>query len=188
MAFNDTDINICSRALNAIGAESISSFSEGTTEAKVANNKYQTCKQKLLAIYPWTFNRIEAYIPKITTNEHYAFKNIFEKPKDFLTARYLRENNQKIDFIFVKGKINTDAEKPILVYSADCSESDMPPYFVSLLIDLCARDFLIPVTGKNDDYAQFDKIYQNSLIEARHVDAKSKSPSVIDTSLLIGVR
>ena len=166
MAFNDTDINICSRALNAIGAESISSFSEGTTEAKVANNKYQTCKQKLLAIYPWTFNRIEAYIPKITTNEHYAFKNIFEKPKDFLTARYLRENNQKIDFIFVKGKINTDAEKPILVYSADCSESD----------------------SKNDDYAQFDKIYQNSLIEARHVDAKSKSPSVIDTSLLIGVR
>ena len=187
-AFKDSDINICSKALNAIGAESITSFSEGRTEAKVAYNKYQICKQKLLSIYPWTFNRVEAYVAKIAENENSTFKYIYEKPKDFLAARTLREGTTTVDFIFVNGKINTNAQKPILVYSADCNEEDMPPYFVSLLIDLCARDFLIPVTGKEDNYSQFDKIFQNSFMEAKHVDAKNKSPSVIDTSLLIGVR
>lgn len=188
MAFNDTDINICSRALNAIGAESITSFTEGSTEAKVANQKYQTSKLKLLSIYPWSFNKSEVYIAKLQKNDLAKYQFFYEKPNDFLVARTLKENDRVVEYCFACGKINTDATEPSLVYSANCDEFDMPPYFVSLLIDLCARDFLIPVTGKNDDYGIFDKIYQSALAEAKSVDAMSKTPSRINSDLLIGVR
>ena len=51
MAFGDNEINICSRALAAIGANAINSFEEGTTEAEVAAAKYETAKKDLLAMY-----------------------------------------------------------------------------------------------------------------------------------------
>ena len=188
MAFKDTDINICSRAMNAIGADSITSFSEGTTEAKVANQKYEICKQKLLSIYPWAFNRAEIFVPRLPNNRETKFTYIYEKPEDCLNVRAVKENGIPVDYSFDLGKINTNAEKPILVYSADYQEKDMPAYFVALLIDLCARDFLIPVTGKYDEYKMYDNIYQNSLAEAKNVDAKSKTPSCVDTTLILGER
>ena len=188
MAVNDNDINICSRALNAIGASSISSFEEGTVEAQVAKQKYTTCKEKLLSIYPWTFNKSECYLARINNNPLAKYKYIYERPTDCLTVRTIKENGYIVEYCFLNGKINTDAENPSIVYSSNTSESYMPTQFISLLIDMLARDFLIPVTGQHGDYNSFDKIYQNSFIEAKNVDAMSKTPSCIDSSLLVGLR
>lgn len=188
MAFNDTNINICSRALSKIGAESISSFDEGTTEAKVASQLYETSKQMLLSAYPWTFNKSEVYLARINNTSLAKYKYLYEKPIDYLTARTLKENDCVVDYCFINSKINTDAEKPILVYSSITDENDMPPYFISLLIDYLACQFLIPVTGKNEDYKIFNNIYKENLAEAKSLDARSKTPSFIDTNLLIGLR
>lgn len=185
---NDNAINICSRALNAIGAESISSFDDGTDEAKIANAKYETAKKDLLAVYPWTFNTAEVYLGRLNSDSLAKYTYLYELPTDWLRTLAIKQGATMVPFCYRQGKINTDYETASIEYLYDIDETDMPAYFVSLLIDRLARDFLIPVTGKNDDYAIFDRIYQNNLATAKNVDAQSKSPSVIDTSLLLRVR
>ena len=188
MAVGDTVLNICSRALMAIGADEITSFEDGTVEAKVAKAKYEIAKKDLLCIYPWTFNQTETYLARLADEQLAIYKYIYELPSDCLRIITLRGAYNNIAYTFRSAKINTDDEKPILVYQTDCSEQKMPPYFVSLLIDRLARDFLIPVTAKNDDYAIFDRIYQNNLAIAKNVDAQSKTPRVMNTDLLLRIR
>lgn len=188
MAINDTDISICSNALATIGEEGITSFDEGTAQAKVAKQKYLQCKQNLLSLYPWVFNESEVYLARTNSSPLAKYKYLYEKPADCLVVRTIKEGRSVIDYRFNNGKINTDAEKPSIVYSANVKEADMPPYFVSLLVDMLARDFLVPITGKHDDYKIFDNIFQNSFTLAKTLDAKSKTPSIVDTSLLLGVR
>lgn len=189
MALNDTDIDICSRALLSIGAESITSFDDGSDEAKVAAGIYKTAKRDLLSIYPWTFNEAEALMAQVRDTESLAkYKYLYEKPVDCLRARTVHDGTRTALYKFNKGRINTDAKPAILVYSYECDEQDMPTFFVSVLIDRLARDFIVPVTGKHDERAMFDRIYRDNLAYAKSVDAQSKSASVLDTSRLTRVR
>lgn len=189
MALNDTDIDICSRALLSIGAESITSFDDGSDEAKVAAGIYKTAKRDLLSIYPWTFNEAEVLMAQIRDTESVTkYKYLYEKPVDCLRARTVHDGARNALYKFNKGRINTDATPAILVYSYECDEQDMPTYFVSLLIDRLARDFIVPITGKHDERPMFDRIYRDNLAYAKSVDAQSKSASVLDTSRLTRVR
>lgn len=184
MAFGDNEINICSRALAAIGANAISSFEEGTAEAEVAANKYETAKKDLLSIYNWTFALSEAYMAKLKADEQAVYKYLYELPEDCLRVMTVYDTHYTFRF----GKINTDNEKPMLMYIANVSEEAMPAYFVTALIDRLARDFLIPITAKNSDYSLFDNIYQRTLANAKNIDAQSKTPSRIKNFNYIGVR
>lgn len=184
MAFGDNEINICSRALAAIGANAISSFEEGTTEAEIAAAKYKTAKKDLLSIYCWTFALSETYMPQLKADEEAIYKYLYELPEDCL--RVITVYDSVYTFRF--GKLNTNNQKPVLQYIADVSEEAMPAYFVTALIDRLARDFLIPITAKNSDYSLFDNIYQRTLANAKNIDAQSKTPSRIKNFAYIGVR
>lgn len=188
MATGDTELNICSRALLAIGADEITSFEDGTVEAKVAKAKFDITKRDLLSIYPWSFSTTETFLARVAGEELAIYKYIYELPDDCLRAITLRGDYTNAAYTFRGARINTDEEKPILVYTADCSVQKMPPYFISLLIDRLARDFLIPVTAKNDDYAIFERIYQQNLSVAKNADAQSKTPRRANTDLLLGIR
>ena len=188
MAAGDTILSICSRALLAIGADEISSFEDGTIEAKVAKAKYDTAKKDLLALYFWTFSLSESYLARSADEELTIYKYLYALPEDCLRAVTVREDSYNIDYTFRKGMINTDADKPILLYVADCKEEFLPSYFISLLIDRLARDFLIPITGKEEQYKIFDTIYQTNFATAKSADAQAKTPRKLNTNLLIGIR
>ena len=185
MAISDNNINICSRALVGIGADGISSYEDGTAEAKVASELYETYKQDLLAIYPWSFATCDTYLARLNADDLALYENLFEKPKDWLRTITLTEGRNVTEYTYRAGKINTDAQKPILNYIANVDEADMPAYFVTALIARLQRDFIIPVTGKHDEYKTFDNIYQMALATAKTTDAMSKQPEIIDTSSFI---
>jgi len=55
MAAGDSALSICSDALQMLGAKPISSFTEGTDEANVADSLYSDIKKQALLLYPWSF-------------------------------------------------------------------------------------------------------------------------------------
>ena len=56
MASGDTNVTICNQALNLLGADIISSFSDTTNDAAaVCNNIYETVKRQTLSMYQWSF-------------------------------------------------------------------------------------------------------------------------------------
>ena len=52
----DTKVDICARALIMIGAQPISSFDDGSTEALVASNIYENITQSILCRHRWRFS------------------------------------------------------------------------------------------------------------------------------------
>lgn len=188
MASGDNDINICSRALMSIGANGITSFEEGTTEAQAAANKYETAKKDLLSIYRWTFNQNETYAARLNSDEMAVYKYLYELPEDCLRVMTVKEDGVPQIYTWRSGKINTDAEKPVITYCANVHETIMPAYFITALIDRLARDLIIPVTGKHDEYRTYDSIYQNTLATAKNIDAQSKTVSKLNYFPALGVR
>ena len=55
-----TNIDICARALIMIGAQPISSFSVGSTEALVASNIYDDVVEASLTRHRWRFATTQA--------------------------------------------------------------------------------------------------------------------------------
>tara|TARA_R100000353_G_scaffold149288_1_gene107718 strand:+ start:54 stop:317 length:264 start_codon:yes stop_codon:yes gene_type:complete len=62
----DTPLDICSRALILIGAEPISSFDDGTTEATVAVNMYEDVVQAALVNSRWRFATNQKIVNRLT--------------------------------------------------------------------------------------------------------------------------
>ena len=79
-----TDISICSNALLKIGAESITSFLDGTAEAEVAANLYPLIRDGLLASYPWSFAVGQKSLPRLAGVPLADYSYAYRLPNDFL--------------------------------------------------------------------------------------------------------
>ena len=68
MASGDTNITICNQALNLLGADTISSFTDTTNDAAtVCNNIYETVKKQTLSMYPWSFALTKQQLSRSST-------------------------------------------------------------------------------------------------------------------------
>ena len=55
MAAGDTKVSISNNALTILGANTITSFTDGSKAAGIANNLYEFVKKHTLSMYPWKF-------------------------------------------------------------------------------------------------------------------------------------
>ncbi len=56
MAAGDTKLSICSDALIMLGAAPLSSFSDGTDEAQIADRLYDDIQDTILMQYPYSWS------------------------------------------------------------------------------------------------------------------------------------
>ena len=61
MASGDTKLSICNDALIMLGAQTLSSFSDGTDEAQVADRLYDDVRDTLLMqyAYSWSVKKVQ---------------------------------------------------------------------------------------------------------------------------------
>ena len=55
MAAGDTDVVITNNALRLLGANIITSFTDGSKASGIASNLYTFVKKHTLSMYPWKF-------------------------------------------------------------------------------------------------------------------------------------
>ena len=82
MALNS--IELCSSALVKLGADGISSFEDGTAEARVAARLYPITRDGMLSAHPWTFATAQADLPRLVAAPLSDFSYAFQLPNDFL--------------------------------------------------------------------------------------------------------
>ena len=64
MAAGDTDVSICNKALLLLGAEAISSFSDGTPAGTASSTIYTEVKFMTMGMYPWSFTVAKTQLTK----------------------------------------------------------------------------------------------------------------------------
>ena len=75
-----TDIDICARALVMIGAQPISSFSDGSTEALVASNLYTDVVEAALTRHRWRFATTQQQISLLSNTPTGRYDYAYQMP------------------------------------------------------------------------------------------------------------
>lgn len=192
-----SDIEICNRALDMVGADPIMSFADAAKAAKLCQRNYAPVRDATLRAYPWNCAIRRAVLPAATA-PLWGFANAFELPQgpgepSPYCLRLLRlEGELDTDIVYrVEGRrILTDEAAPLrVVYIARVLD---PTQYDPLLDDAIAArlavDLCIPLTQNGANMAALGDTYKAKLAEARRSDAQEGSAEQVAADQWLGSR
>ena len=94
----DSPLDICSRSLILIGAEPISSFDDGSTEALVCVNLYEDLVRTSLTNTRWRFATNQQVLNRLTNEPTGRYDQAYQLPTDSIMVHALTVNDNNIDY------------------------------------------------------------------------------------------
>ena len=166
MATNDTDVTICSHALQLLGENTISSFSDGTVQANVCSEIYPDTRDMVLTMYPWSFSIIKVDLQQSSTAPINEWTYSYPLPSDSLTSIPRAVFNSSAVGVtpitsgweVYERNIFTDQSAITIDYQKRPLEAEMPSYFVQLLKYVVAMHIAYPVTDQMDKAQHWERI------------------------------
>ena len=209
MASGDTDVSIVNKALLLLGAEAITSFSDGTPAATAANTIYTEIKFMTMGMYPWSFTIAKTQLTKDSNTPQNEWTNQFLLPSDMLLGvpRAVRTSSSPGAALFKGWEIAqssaggavlmTDAIDVHIDYQKAVSEGNMPTYFVQLMAYQMAWHLAEVITDQTAKSEYWRSVVLGTAAEglrgryfrqASNIDAGGQTPSVVGDYLLTDVR
>tara|TARA_R110002051_G_scaffold100647_1_gene171016 strand:- start:10206 stop:10805 length:600 start_codon:yes stop_codon:yes gene_type:complete len=189
-----TDIDICARALVMIGAQPISSFSDGSTEALVASNLYTDVVEAALTRHRWRFATTQQQISLLSTTPTGRYDYAYQMPTspevlqivsvtvNDLVIAYARYQN----YIYVNGY--GSSSELIMDYIYKVGEAYFPPHFRLAVEYELAALFAGSVARDSSMIEQFKALAERQYLVAKNIDSTETTSKVIDTSRFIAMR
>jgi len=154
MSAGDTKLSICSDALIMLGASPLSSFSDGSDEAQVADRLYDDIRDTLLMSYPYSWSLKKVSLGRLADAPVNEWRYKFALPSDILgnpKAVFYSSAVGAItarDFELFSGGVYSNYEQIWIDYQFRPEPAAFPPYFVNLLKHALASAFAEPVTDQ----------------------------------------
>ena len=177
-----------------LGASPLSSFSEGSTAATVADRLYDDIRSSLLTAYPWSFSLKKVQLAQSTSTPVNEWSYAYALPSDRVAAPRAVFYSGGIsvptttDFEIFGDKLYTDFPAVYIDYQHDPGEAQYPKHFVQLLKYWLAWHFAEPVTDVTSKAQYWQSVAVGSPAEngrggffrqAANMDAAStSSPSI----------
>lgn len=183
--------DICNQALVLVGANTITSFSQNTTESIVANQLYETTLEDLLTKCRWRFASKQIQLSKNTTNPDARYESSYALPSDAIIIHTVTVSDQVIIYdrygqnIFTN---TTSSDTVIADYTFQPSESIFPPYFTKVLVFELASLFAGAIV-RND---QLSNLYAQrsvaQLQQAKAIDSQAQTNRRVQVDRFRNVR
>ena len=188
MTFSATDI--CSHALVKLGAGTISSFSENTTGARIAEQLYTPTTDALLASYPWRFALAQSTLARLADTPASDYRYAYALPADCLRvlSAGTGTHSRGLNYRLTGDQLHTDAEQVLLTYISRPAERQFPAFFTQALTAQLAAEFCLPLTESTTRTDYLRKIATETIQQARLADSQQSVPSSFQDFSLIEVR
>ncbi len=185
-----SDIALCSRALIKIGANSLSSFDDGTVEAEIAANLYPAARDALLSAHPWSFATAQIMLPRLTAEPIADYAFAFQLPVDFLRALSAGSagRGRGAAYRIAESRLHADSEDVTLTYVFRPPESAFPPFFDQTLIARLAAEFALPLTESAARAEVLFKLAEAEFRRAKIIDSQQDSTAAFEDFTLIEAR
>jgi len=170
-----TPVEIVNWAFGVMGVEPITSFTEDTEPAKLANRIYEITVKALLSKADWNFATKRVSLNKLATNDNNNYSYAYQLPSDFLKVVNVRDtNNNQIVYEIQADKLysNTDGIYLSYIYYAAGDSGNFSMPFIDTLKYKLALDMCIPLTGKTELVKYFAAMYETTLKQAKALDAQ----------------
>jgi hypothetical protein len=181
----DSKFDICSQALVLVGANTVNSFDENTTESKVSGQLYESTLENLLTRCRWRFATKQQQLSKLTTNPLGRYDSAYQVPSDALQIHTVSLSDSIIEYDRYGNEIYADTSaSDILIadYTFQPSEADFPPYFKQALVFELASLFAGAI-ARNDTLSQ---LYSNKasiqLTVAKGQDSQQQTNRRVDVN------
>jgi hypothetical protein len=79
-----TFVDICNAALIRIGLPIIAGFTDGTNRANVCASRYESCRDIVLRMHPWSCATQRVQLASSTTSPAFDYQYQYPMPSDFL--------------------------------------------------------------------------------------------------------
>ena len=189
-----TKIDICSTALVMIGANTITSFSDDSTEATVCNTVYEDILKSALTRHRWRFATEQQQLSLLTAapTGRYAYAYQLPTSHELLQLITLTVNDMVIpyerygDKVFLDNYGSTSTVICDYIYRAD--EGEFPPHFILALEYTLASLFAGSIARDSGMIKQFADMAERQYLVAKNVDSAERTTKQLDQSRFINLR
>lgn len=185
-----SSIALCSRALLKLGADTITSFDEGTAEAEVAANLYPSIRDALLSAHPWSFATGQVTLAALAAQPLADFDHACQLPADFLRALSAGADGRGrgLDYRIHERRLYTNVEPVVLTYIFRPDETAFPPFFDQMVIARLAAEFCIPLTESTSRAESLHRLAEKEFARAKSIDSQQDRPERFEGFSLADVR
>lgn len=188
-----SEVSIANRALLMLGARPITSFSDTSEEARIANATYADIRDEMLRGHPWNFAIKRASLAASATAPEWDMDNAFLIPTDCLRVLEVNadvDQEWKLERTADGRVIVTDLDAPLEIrYIARVTEPELfCEGFRRALAEQCAAVWAERVTGSTDRAAKMAVQAKQTLAQAKNEDGQEQSQDIYSAEEWINAR
>lgn len=177
-----------------IGANTITSFSDNSTEANVCNIVYEDILKSSLTRHRWRFATEQKQLSLLSSapTGRYAYAYQLPTSPELLQLITLTVNDIVIpyerygDKVFLDNYGSTSTVICDYIYRAD--EGEFPPYFILALEYTLASLFAGSIARDSGMIKQFAEMAERQYLVAKNVDSSERTTRQLDQSRFINLR
>jgi hypothetical protein len=177
-----SQIEIINRAIILLGAEPITSLSEGTVQQVAATSQWDTTRKSLLRDHPWNFAIKQSTLSPVAGVSHVGYIHAFKIPSDSLRILTVAQNGTNVDFRNRSNYLFTNSNPVTVDYIYD--EAD-PIYWDALFVNVfaykLASDIGYALTKSQTSANAMYELYERALKKARYVDSSEDTLDAMNT-------
>lgn len=178
-------VDIAARALTLIGANPISSFSDVSTEALIANNMYEDVAQASLCQTRWRFATNQAVLNQLTNEPTGRFSVAHQLPVDSIMVHAITVSDLLIIYSIYGDKVFSDAsttDELVVDYSFRADETTWPSYF-TLAVEYQLAAIFASSIARDDTLTQVMEAKAERLMaKARNLDSQQQTTRKLVTN------
>ena len=185
----DTALDISSRALILIGAEPISSFDDGTTEALVCVNLYEDIVQSALVNTRWRFATNQKVLNQLSDAPTGRYDLAYQLPSDLIMLHAITVSDNLVDYQLYGNKVYADTASTVIAdYTFRASEEDFPSYF-TIAVEFSLAVILATSIARDSALASLmTQRADAAMAKARSTDSQQQTTRKLETSRFLTAR
>ena len=193
-------VDICNEAMHLLGADTITSLTENSKEARYCNSSYADKRDAVLRAHPWNIAVTRAALAKDATAPAFGFSSQFTLPTNPYCLRVLSFWNKSVDsevsaydsqisFKIEGRKVMTNEDECKITYIGRVIDTEQyDSLLVSAIACRIAADGAYHLTGSMNVAQQMQALYETRLREARGIDAMEGTPDKIIADDFVNIR
>jgi hypothetical protein len=195
-----TNISICNLALANIRVPAITGFSDGTTQANVAQQVYSEIYEQCLGEHRWRFAMKQIQLTPLTSPPYppAGWSQLYQLPAAVLQIHTVRavgtpslppsdpdydpwesyeDSAPRWDRYGDKLVTQLTPDYTIVLdYTQSVTEANLPPYYRKYLVASLQMTFAVSITGKSEYFDAAEKEAEVFLRRARLKDSQGRTP------------
>ena len=175
-------VSICNQALGLVGASTIISLDDNTTEAVLCKALYEPVRDAVLEAHNWTFALKWYDLPQLASPPLSEYANAYQLPGDVLRVVFVGTDYERPAEAWRRegSSIVTDANTcKCQVVHRVVDTAKYTPLFTQALVARLAADMAMSLTKSRSIMEIHFQVYQAKVREAARIDGMQGTPKRI---------